>query len=238
MPIASVAALLHLLDEYGLVDPEQRPHLAKLAQTGPKDPRAFAREVLQRGWLTPYQINQLFQDNGASLLLGSYVVLERLGSGGMGNVFKARHQKLGRIVALKLIHRDKLDNPAVVKRFLREIRVAAQLDHPHIVHAYDAEEVNGAYVLVMEYLEGADLGKVVKENGPLPVREACDYVRQAAQGLQHAYEKGLVHRDIKPSNLMLLTSGSQAGGLGPSSCSTWVWRCCSTRSSMARCPGR
>ena len=212
MPIASVSALLRLLDEYGLVDPEQRPHIAKLAQTGPGDPRAFARELVQRGLLTPYQINQLFRDNGTSLLLGSYVVLEQLGSGGMGNVLKARHQKLGRIVALKIIHRDKLNNPAVVKRFLREIRVAAQLDHPHIVHAYDAEEVNGAKVLVMEYLEGADLGKMVKDTGPLSVRDACDYVRQAALGLQHAYEKGLVHRDIKPSNLMLQTSGSQFGG--------------------------
>jgi serine/threonine protein kinase len=206
MPIASVAALLHLLDEYGLVDPEQRPHLAALGQAGPRDPRAFAREVVQRGWLTPYQINQLFQDNGASLLLGSYVVLERLGKGGMGNVFKARHQKLGRVVALKIIQRDKINNPAAVKRFLREIRVAGKLDHPHIVHAYDAEQVSGSYMLVMEYVEGADLGKVVKENGPVPPRVACDYVRQAALGLQHASEKGLVHRDVKPGNLMLARS--------------------------------
>jgi serine/threonine-protein kinase len=211
MPIASVAALLRLIDEQGLVEPEQRPALAKLAQAGPREPRAFARELLRCGWLTPYQINQLFQDNGAPLLMGTYVVLERLGSGGMGNVFKARHQKLGRVVALKLIQRDKLDNPAVVKRFLREIRAAAKLDHPHIVHAYDAEEVNGTYALVMEFVDGADLGKIVKENGPLPVREACDYVRQAALGLQHAHEKGLVHRDIKPGNLML----SQAQGLQP-----------------------
>jgi serine/threonine protein kinase len=214
MPIASVAAFLRLLDEYGLVDPEQRARLADLAGAGPRDPRDFAREVVRRGWLTPYQINQLFQDNGAALLLGAYVVLERLGSGGMGNVFKARHQKLGRVVALKVIHRDKLDNRAAVKRFLREIRVAGQLDHPHIVHAYDAENVNGSYVLAMEYVEGADLGKVVKEGGPLPVREACDYVRQAALGLQHASEKGLVHRDVKPSNLMLTQAqGSQAPGL-------------------------
>jgi len=212
MPIASIAAFLHLLDQYGLVDSERRPQLVQLAQAGPKDARAFAKELLQRGWLTPYQVNQLAQDNGASLLLGSYVVLERLGAGGMGNVFKARHQKLGRVVALKVIHRDKLNNPAVVKRFEREIRVAGQLDHPNIVHAYDAEEVNGAKVLVMEYVEGSDLSKLVKENGPLPVREACDCIRQAALALQHAQEKGLVHRDVKPSNLMLQTGGLHAGG--------------------------
>ncbi len=132
----------------------------------------------------------------------------------MGNVFKARHQKLGRVVAVKFIHRNKLDNSAVVKRFRREIEVAAQLDHPNIVHAYDAEEVDGARILVMEYLEGTDLSKLVKESGPLPVRAACDYIRQAALALQHAHEKGLVHRDIKPSNLMLVGPPGQSGGAG------------------------
>jgi serine/threonine protein kinase/WD40 repeat protein len=208
MPIASIAAFLRLLDQYGLVDPEQRPKLLQLAESGWKDTRAFARELLQRGWLTPYQVNQLAQENGAALQLGAYVVLERLGTGGMGNVFKARHRGLGRIVALKVIHRDKLNNPAAVKRFEREIRVAGQLDHPNVVHAYDAEEVNGAKVLVMEYVEGTDLNKLVKENGPLPVREACDYIRQAALALQHAQDKGLVHRDVKPGNLMLQSGGT------------------------------
>jgi WD40 repeat protein len=214
MPITSVAGLVRLLEQYGLIDPERRPQLARLAQTGPKGPRGFARELLQRGWLTAYQINQLFQDNGESLLLGSYVILERLGSGGMGNVFKARHQKLGRVVAVKVIHRDKLGNVNVVKRFDREIKVAGQLDHPNIVHAYDAEEVNGARCLVMEYIEGDDLGKMVRERGPLPVREACEYVRQAALALQHAFEKGLVHRDIKPGNFMVQPAADPPGGPG------------------------
>jgi len=214
MPITTVAALVQLLEQYGVVEPEHRAQVAELARSGPKDPRGFARELLQHGWLTPYQVNQLFQDNGVSLLLGSYVVLERLGSGGMGNVFKARHQKLGRVVAVKFIHRNKLDNPSVVKRFHREIQIAAKLDHPNIVHAFDAEDVSGAQVLVMEYLEGIDLGKLVKESGPLPVPAACDYIRQAALGLQHAHEIGLVHRDIKPSNLMLVGSAGQSGGGG------------------------
>ncbi len=214
MPIASVAALLQMLDQYGLVTPAERSQIVQLARTGPQDPRAFARELVQRGWLTPYQINQLFQDNGSSLQLGSYTLIERLGSGGMGSVFKARHQKLGRVVALKVIHRDKLSSRTAVKRFRREIQVVAHLDHPNIVHAYDADEVNGAYLLAMEYLEGTDLGKLVKERGPLPVRDACDYVRQAALALQHAHEKGLVHRDVKPGNLMLQTGGSSDGSAG------------------------
>jgi serine/threonine-protein kinase len=207
MPIASVADFLQQIDEHDLVDPGQRPLVAQLA-VGFGEPRALAREVLQRGWLTPYQINQIFQGNAASLVLGSYVVLERLGFGGMGSVFKARHHKLGRIVALKVIHPDKLNNPAVVGRFRREIHVAARLQHPNIVHAFDAEVVNGAEVLVMEYVEGSNLTRLVKENGPLPVAVACDYVRQAALALQHAHEKGLVHRDVKPSNLMLQPGGT------------------------------
>src|SRR5947209_6777062 len=135
MPIASVASLLQLLDQYGLIGPEKQSELQRLAQKHGKDLRGFARELLQRGWLTPYQINQLIQENGASLVVGAYVILERLGSGGMGNVFKARHKKLRRVVALKVIHSDKLENRALVKRFQREILVAAKLDHPNIVHA-------------------------------------------------------------------------------------------------------
>jgi serine/threonine protein kinase len=207
MPIASVADFLRLIDEYALVDPDQRPHLSQLAHIGPSEPRAFAREVLERGWLTAYQINQIFLDNAASLVLGSYVILERLGTGGMGNVFKARHQKLGRIVALKVVHPHKLASSAAVKRFHREIQVMASLHHPNIVEAYDAEMVSGAEVLALEYVEGINLTKLVKDHGPLPVSLACEYIRQAALALQHAHEKGLVHRDVKPSNLML-----QAGG--------------------------
>ena len=170
-------------------------------------PRALAGELIRRGWLTPYQVNQLLQGRGRDLLLGSYVLLERLGEGGMGQVFKARNWKLGRVVALKLIRKERLDNPDAVRRFQREIRAAAQLDHPNIVRAFDADEVDGTHLLVMEYVEGTDLAKLVKKDGPLPVDKACDYCRQAALGLQHAYERGLVHRDIKPHNLLLTPGG-------------------------------
>ena len=94
-----------------------------------------------------------------------------------------------------------------MRRFHREIRAAAQLDHPNIVRAFDADEVGGTHLLVMEYVQGTDLAKLVKKDGPLPVDKACDYCRQAALGLQHAYERGLVHRDIKPQNLLLTPGG-------------------------------
>src|SRR5207247_1933923 len=106
-------------------------------------------------------------------------LLEKLGEGGMGAVFKARNWKLGHIVAVKLIRKERLANPNVVKRFFREIRAAAQLDHPNIVHAFDADESDGSHFFVMEYVEGIDLAKLVKTQGPLPIPVACEYIRQA-----------------------------------------------------------
>jgi serine/threonine-protein kinase len=151
----------------------------------------------------------------AELLLGSYVLLDRIGAGGMGQVYKARNWKMNRIAALKVIRKERLDKPETVQRFYREARAAAQLNHPNVVLAYDADEVNGTHYFAMEYVEGNDLAQLVKQKGPLPVEQACDYVRQAALGLQHAFERGLVHRDIKPSNLLVtMRTGSQGGQYG------------------------
>lgn len=128
----------------------------------------------------------------------------------MGTVFKARHRTMGRIVAVKVIRKDRLTNARAVKRFEREIRAAAQLNHPHIVHAFDANEIDGTHFLVMEYVDnGVDLYRWVKKHGPLPVPGACEYIRQAALGLQQAHERGLVHRDIKPHNLLLQIADCQ-----------------------------
>lgn len=137
--------------------------------------------------------------------LGPYALLERLGQGGMGQVYKAHHQHLDRVVALKLIHPDLLREDEAVRRFLREIRAGAQLNHPNIVRAFDANQVGGTTFLVMEYVEGTDLARLVRSKGPLPVDQARDCIRQAALGLQHTFEKGFIHRDIKPSNLLLTT---------------------------------
>src|SRR5262249_28729803 len=154
--------------------------------------------LIERGWLTAFQVNLLFQGRAADLMLGHYVVLERLGEGGTGQVFKARHQKLGRTVAVKVIRPELLTDPEVVARFYREVQVLSQMSHPNVVHAYDAGPIDATHFLAMEYVEGVDLDRRVKEQGPLPLALACDYIRQAALGLQHAHEKGLVHRDIKP----------------------------------------
>jgi serine/threonine protein kinase len=208
MATVSSSSLVEVLRQHRLLEPVQLAELPTLQARFP-DPKALARELIQRGWLTPYQANQLLQGKGQELVLGSYLLLERLGEGGMGQVFKARHRTLGRTVAVKLIRKERLDNSDAIKRFEREVRAAAALNHPNIVRAYDADQIAGTHLLVMECIEGAaDLARLVKKNGLLPVEKACEYIRQAALGLQHASERGLVHRDIKPHNL-LLTAGGQ-----------------------------
>jgi serine/threonine protein kinase len=136
-----------------------------------------------------------------------YRILQLLGAGGMGVVYKAEHQVMERPVALKVINPALMKNPEGVERFRREVKNAARLAHPNIVTAHDAEQSGEMHFLVMEYVEGTSLDKLVAGEGPLPVLRACDYVRQAALGLQHAFERGMVHRDIKPGNLMRTPEG-------------------------------
>ncbi len=136
-----------------------------------------------------------------------YRVGELLGVGGMGAVYKAEHLLMERPVALKVLNRELIDKPATIERFRREVRAAARLTHPNIVAGFDAEQAGDVHFLVMEYVEGVSLARLIAEKGPLPVEQACDYIRQAALGLEHAHERGMVHRDIKPQNLMLTPAG-------------------------------
>jgi serine/threonine-protein kinase len=195
-----------LLDE---AHREPAEHL--LAQA--REPREVARELVRLGWLTTFQANELFLGRGDSLTLGGYVLLAKLDEGGMGVVFKARHQKLGRIVAIKIIRKDHLKKPDAVRRFRREMRAVAQLDHPNLVRAFDADEIDGRHFLVMEFVEGVTLSRLVKDQGPLTPALACNYIHQAALGLQHAFEREVIHRDMKPSNLLIThaQSGSTRG---------------------------
>jgi formylglycine-generating enzyme required for sulfatase activity/tRNA A-37 threonylcarbamoyl transferase component Bud32 len=136
-------------------------------------------------------------------VLGNYVLVEHLGAGGMGRVFKARHRKMGRLVALKVLAPDLLRSAAARARFQREVEALARLASPHVVAAFDAGEADGHDFLVMEYAEGTDLADLVKAEGPLPVDRALRCVLQAARGLEHAHAAGVVHRDVKPANLLL-----------------------------------
>src|SRR5262249_9812184 len=137
-PPRSAAELVDHLGRIPLASPAQRAALSRQMGTGAADPRSLSQDLLRRGWLTPYQINQLMLGRGRELVLGPYELLERLGEGGVGQVFKARHQKLNRSVALKLVRKELLADAEVVGRFYREIQILSQLNHPNIVRAYDA----------------------------------------------------------------------------------------------------
>jgi serine/threonine protein kinase len=214
MSAISTPALVNALSRSPLLTSTQQGELVQTLQGRFPDARLLARQLLERGWLTSYQINQLFQGRGSDLVLGPYVLLERLGEGGTGRVFTARHQHMNRIVAVKIIRPELVSDAEVVARFRREVQVVSQLTHPNIVHAYDAGPAGSSYFLVTEYVVGTDLDRLVKQKGRLPVEQACDFLRQALLGLQHIHEQRLVHRDIKPSNLLVTEAhAAQPGGV-------------------------
>jgi serine/threonine-protein kinase len=213
MPVNRVGALLASLRDTQLLEPETLDQVSRLPQARDEDPMPLTRELIQRGLLTPYQVNQLVKGNGKELVVGPYRLIDRIGEGGMGQVFKAYHPAMGRVVALKIIKKERLANPNAVKRFLQEIQSAAKLVSPNIVVAFDAGQIGETHYLAMEYVEGINLSKLVRTSGPLPVAEACEYVRQAAQGLQHAHERNMVHRDIKPGNLLLSRPAASPRGV-------------------------
>ncbi|HEX3450929.1 MAG TPA: protein kinase [Isosphaeraceae bacterium] len=139
-----------------------------------------------------------------------YEVIRELGQGGMGTVYLAKNRLMGRLEVLKVVSSHLIKRRGVMDRFLSEIRNAARLHHSNIVTAYSASRLGESIIFAMEYVDGLDLAKLVKAKGPFAVAHACNYVYQAALGLQHAHEHGMVHRDIKPSNLILAPQGGRA----------------------------
>ncbi len=191
----------------GLLRPELVEQIAQWAAPDDANPQAIAKEIVRQGWMTAFQVKMFWKGRGAELFLNQYVLTDRLGEGGMGEVFRARHRRMDRDVALKVIRRERLAHPLAIKRFNREVQATAKLVHENIVLAYDADQVGDRHFFAMEYVDGANLAKLVKEKGPFPIDRASDCIRQAALGLQHAFECGMVHRDIKPSNLFLGKKG-------------------------------
>ncbi|MCX7423388.1 MAG: protein kinase [Planctomycetia bacterium] len=198
------------LTSSGLVsDDDLRSWIAAMpAEARPKDGQDCARELVRLKKLTKFQAEQIFAGKGKSLTLGNYVILDKLGQGGMGMVLKAEHKRMKRLVALKVMSPQAVKTPDALKRFHREVEAAARLTHPNIVNAFDADEAKGTHFLVMEYVEGSDLSALVKKHGPLPVEQAVQCIIQAARGLEFAHEQGVIHRDIKPANLLIDAKGT------------------------------
>ena len=170
------------------------------------DPQLLAERLVQEDKLTAFQAQAVGQGKTQGLVLGNYIVLDVIGQGGMGRVYKVRHKKMNRVAALKVL--PSAQSAEAVRRFQREVEAGAMLAHANIVTAYDADEAAGVHFLVMEYVEGQDLGTRVKQSGPLAVADAVDCILQAARGLEYAHRRGIVHRDIKPSNFLQDKNGT------------------------------
>jgi len=188
------------LIELGLTDEAE---LGAFAADSAQGVLGLSRALVKAGKLTAYQAAAVYQNKGRGLLIGNYLILDKLGQGGMGMVFKARHRRLGKLGALKILPPSFARDPTAVQRFRREVQAAGRLQHPNLVAAQDADEDRGVHFLVMDYVDGRDLDRVVRESGPLPVAQAVDCLIQAARGLEAAHTQGIIHRDIKPANLML-----------------------------------
>ncbi len=180
-----------------------------LTRSGPVPSTApdTATRLIQAGILTPFQARLILQGKHKGFKLGPYRILNQIGAGGTGVVYLAEHAALRRRVALKVLPGKQALDPANVARFYKEARAAATLDHPNIVHAYDVACDKGTHFLVLEYIDGDTLDRLLAVRGRLPVGEAVSYAVQAAAGLQHAHEKGVAHRDIKPANLLVGRDG-------------------------------
>ncbi len=166
-------------------------------------PEACIQAIIDCGLLTTWQLEQLRKGRHKGFVLGKYKLLRLLGAGGMSSVYLAEHMTLHNKVAIKVLPVKRVDQTSYLARFKREAHSSAVLSHPHIAKAFDEDTSGSVNFIVMEYIDGIDLHARVKQDGPLPIREAADFIRQAALGLQYAHEEGLVHRDIKPANLMV-----------------------------------
>ena len=205
----TVAQLLQRLEASGvLTDADFAAVREAAGQDTAADAEPFLKRLHKEGRLTAYQAQILWKGKGQQLAFGNYVVEDDLGRGGMGVVLKARHKRMQRQVAIKVLPTAMVKDAAAIARFQREVVAAAKLTHTNIVGAFDADDINGQHILVMEFVDGRDLSSIVKKQGPLPIQQAVDCVIQAARGLEFAHRQGVIHRDIKPANLLLDSSGT------------------------------
>jgi len=183
----------------------------RLLATSFPEQRAFGKEMVVRGWLTPFQINRLLQGRRSELIVGNYVLLEKLGEGGMGVVYKARQRDLKRIVAIKMILGGAVGSSQMA-RFRLEAEAVARLQHPHIVQIFEVNSHEGKPFFSLEFVEGGTL-KEMLEHKPQPARTCALLLETIARAMHAAHQNGILHRDLKPANiLMQLTSTSAASG--------------------------
>src|SRR5262245_57401044 len=204
----SASEFLSVLERSGVLpEPKWREVRDRYASRAePADSSTLARQLVHEGTLTSFQARRLLKGK-RSLVFGRYILLDHIGQGARGRVFKARHRLMDRVVALKVVVPDPAVSQRLISRFFREMKIVALLDHPNVVRAIDADVREGCPYIVMEYLEGEDLEQVLAHRGPLPPNDVIAYMAHACWGLAHAHEKGVIHRDVKPRNLFHVNTG-------------------------------
>lgn len=210
MAVSSLKQVLDRLLESGLISEQQFRELSERKNPDDTVPSLMGvtRRLVENGVLTQFQAGQISDGNPERLVIDEYVLVDLLGSGGMGEVCLARHRIMQREVAIKLLVPRSAESAESVERFKREARAAARLSHPNVVTALDAGVYNNQYYLVMEYVKGQSLGDIVKTQGAVRLDRALDFTIQAGQGIEYAHRQGVIHRDIKPSNLLLSDDGT------------------------------
>ena len=200
--------LLPVIRNSGVLSEKQLAEIRTKVLQGdyPLDSVDLAERLVRDKVLTSYQAKRFLSNRAHGLIVGRYIILDRIGSGSMGRVYKAHHVMMDRVVALKIIAPEIAANERVVARFQREMKLVGRLDHPNVVRAFDADQYQHVLYIVMEFVPGYSLGERLKK-GPIPVPEMIEYAAQASLGLAHAHEQGIVHRDIKPSNILLTREG-------------------------------
>jgi len=194
------------ITELGLLTADQMAKFRKglPSDKPPRSAKEYARELIRQNLLTEFQAKSIYRGSSKNLVFGDYLILEKIGEGGMGQVYKSRDRRNDRLVAFKVLSTSAVKSSKLVKRFQQEIDVASRLDHSNIVKMYEGGKLNKVRFMAMEYVKGIDLLSFIKDrNRRLDVGKAVDYVLQAARGLEYAHRQGIIHRDIKPSNLLL-----------------------------------
>jgi serine/threonine protein kinase len=208
---ATTSEFVELVQKSGVVDASRlAAYLQQIHDRGPlpKLPTVMANFMVRDAIVTLFQAEQLLLGKWKRFTIGKYKVLERIGSGGMGQVFLCEHKMMRRRVAIKVLPTAKAEDESSLERFYREARAVATLDHPNLVRAFDIDQDETLHFLVMEFIDGTNLHDIVKRSGPLSPIRACHYIYQSAFGLQYAFDcAGLVHRDIKPGNILVDRAG-------------------------------
>ncbi len=208
---ASVEELLQLIRKSGMVDEGKLTTYLQRRQKGrgiAADPREAAEGMVADGIITNFQSEQFLLGKWRGFTIGKFKLLERVGVGGMGQVFLCEHMFMKRRVAIKVLPPAKAEQPAALGRFYREARAAGILEHPNIVRTHDIDQDGNLHFIVMEYVDGSNLLEIVKKFGPMDIGRAAGYVKQVASGLDFAFRSGIIHRDVKPGNVLVDRKGN------------------------------